>query len=55
MAELGLQEAVKMSSNENPFGCSARAKAALPELAEELHVYRRLNQALRARLARSWT
>lgn len=52
MAELGLQEAVKMSSNENPFGCSARAKAALPELAEELHVYPdALNQALRARLA----
>jgi histidinol-phosphate aminotransferase len=52
LAELGLKQAVKMSSNENPFGCSARALAALPGLAAELHLYPdALNHALRARLA----
>jgi histidinol-phosphate aminotransferase len=52
MAELGLKEVIKMASNENPFGSSARARAALPELAAELHVYPdALNEALRGALA----
>jgi histidinol-phosphate aminotransferase len=52
MAELGLKEVIKMASNENPFGSSARARAALPELAAELHLYPdATNEALRERLS----
>ena len=52
MAELGLKEVVKMASNENPFGSSPGARAALAGLAEELHAYPdAMNEALRAKLA----
>ena len=52
VAELGLKEVVKMASNENPFGSSPRARAALAELAGELHVYPdAMNEELRGRLS----
>ena len=52
MAELGLTEVIKMASNENPFGSSPKAQAALAGLAAELHVYPdAMNEALRGRLA----
>ena len=52
VAELGLKEVVKMASNENPFGSSPRARAALAELAAELHVYPdAMNEELRGRLS----
>jgi histidinol-phosphate aminotransferase len=52
MQELGLQQVIKMASNENPLGCSPLAQAALAGLSAELHVYPdALNEALRGRLA----
>jgi histidinol-phosphate aminotransferase len=52
MRELGLAELIKMASNENPFGSSPRAQAALREAAGELHVYPDAgSEELRARLA----
>lgn len=37
--ELGLKEIVKLASNENPFGCSERAKAAIEKEMNQLAVY----------------
>lgn len=37
--ELGLDDIVKMASNENPFGCSPKVKEMMTELAQELHLY----------------
>jgi histidinol-phosphate aminotransferase len=52
MQELGLQEVIKMASNENPLGSSPLAQAALAGMCAELHVYPdALNEALRGRLA----
>ncbi|MGO9308745.1 MAG: histidinol-phosphate transaminase [Spirochaetia bacterium] len=52
MAELGLKDVVKMASNENPFGSSPKAQAALAGLAGELHVYPdAMNEELRGRLS----
>jgi histidinol-phosphate aminotransferase len=52
MQELGLKVVIKMASNENPFGSSPRAQAALAGLAGELHVYPdAMNEGLRGRLA----
>lgn len=37
--ELGLEEVIKLASNENPLGCSPKVKVALRELIEETHMY----------------
>lgn len=37
--ELGLEEVIKMASNENPLGCSPKAKAALLETVNEAQLY----------------
>jgi histidinol-phosphate aminotransferase len=37
--ELGIRDAVKLASNENPLGPSPRALAAIPALLGELHIY----------------
>ncbi|SKA87060.1 histidinol-phosphate aminotransferase [Clostridium sp. USBA 49] len=37
--ELGLTDVIKLASNENPLGCSPKAKEALKEAIEEAHLY----------------
>ncbi|MFD1955720.1 histidinol-phosphate transaminase [Paenibacillus thailandensis] len=37
--ELGLTEVIKLASNENPFGCSERAKAAIMEQLGQSNIY----------------
>jgi histidinol-phosphate aminotransferase len=37
--ELGLQEVIKLASNENPFGCSEQAKTAVIEELSHLNIY----------------
>ncbi|QYR19893.1 histidinol-phosphate transaminase [Paenibacillus sp. sptzw28] len=37
--ELGLKEVVKLASNENPFGCSEKAKAAIQEELANVSIY----------------
>lgn len=37
--ELGLNEVIKLASNENPSGCSERAKAAIIESLSNTHIY----------------
>lgn len=37
--ELGLEKVVKMASNENPFGCSEKAKEAIQQSLNQLHIY----------------
>ncbi len=37
--ELGLSEVIKLASNENPFGCSPKAKEALVQAVEQAHMY----------------
>ena len=37
--ELGLEEVIKLASNENPFGCSPLAKKELMEIIEESQMY----------------
>ncbi|NSL52287.1 histidinol-phosphate transaminase [Calidifontibacillus erzurumensis] len=37
--ELGLEKIVKLASNENPFGCSEKAKEAIKESLDELALY----------------
>ena len=37
--ELGLEQVIKLASNENPFGCSDKAKQALKESVDELAIY----------------
>jgi histidinol-phosphate aminotransferase len=37
--ELGLEEVIKLASNENPLGCSSRVKVALKELIDETNMY----------------
>lgn len=37
--ELGLTEVIKLASNENPFGCSERAKDAIREQLDSLAIY----------------
>lgn len=37
--ELGLNEVIKLASNENPFGCSERAKAAAIEELQNSNIY----------------
>lgn len=37
--ELGLEKVVKMASNENPFGCSEKAKEAIQNELSQLHIY----------------
>ena len=37
--ELGLDEVIKLASNENPLGASQAAKDALKEAAEDVHIY----------------
>ena len=37
--EYGLDEIVKLASNENPFGCSEKVKQALSEFASSLAIY----------------
>lgn len=37
--ELGLDEVIKLASNENPLGCSPKVKAALRELIDETNMY----------------
>jgi histidinol-phosphate aminotransferase len=37
--ELGLEEVIKLSSNENPYGCSPRVFPALLELKDQFHYY----------------
>jgi histidinol-phosphate aminotransferase len=49
--ELGLERVVKLASNENPFGPSPKAVAALAPLLGELHLYPNGGVDLRARLA----
>lgn len=37
--ELGLEKVIKLASNENPFGCSEKAKQAIQEELGQLHIY----------------
>lgn len=37
--ELGLTEVIKLASNENPFGCSEKAKEAMKAELEQTHLY----------------
>ncbi|WP_166239398.1 histidinol-phosphate transaminase [Paenibacillus turpanensis] len=37
--ELGLTEVIKLASNENPFGCSPKAKEAIVKHVDQAHVY----------------
>ncbi|WBW99298.1 histidinol-phosphate transaminase [Oceanirhabdus sp. W0125-5] len=37
--ELGLDDVIKLASNENPFGCSQKAKEALIGIVEESYMY----------------
>src|SRR5690606_25262220 len=37
--ELGLEEVIKLASNENPIGYSPKAKAAMLDEIEQLHLY----------------
>lgn len=37
--ELGLEEVIKLASNENPLGCSPKVKEALRGLIDETHMY----------------
>lgn len=37
--ELGLEKVVKLASNENPFGCSEKAKKAIQAELNQLHIY----------------
>ena len=37
--ELGLTEIIKLASNENPFGCSPKAKAAIEQELDQLSIY----------------
>lgn len=37
--ELGLTEVIKLASNENPFGCSPKAKEAIVDYVEHAHIY----------------
>lgn len=37
--ELGLDKVIKLASNENPFGCSEKAKEAIQQELEHLHIY----------------
>ncbi|HEX7057979.1 MAG TPA: histidinol-phosphate transaminase [Bacilli bacterium] len=37
--ELGLNEVIKLASNENPYGCSAKAKEAIAGMLDETHLY----------------
>jgi histidinol-phosphate aminotransferase len=49
--ELGLEKVVKLASNENPFGPSPKAMAALPPLFGAVHLYPNGGYDLRVRLA----
>ncbi|WP_248925441.1 histidinol-phosphate transaminase [Paenibacillus hamazuiensis] len=37
--ELGLTEVIKLASNENPFGCSPKAKEAIVAMADQTSIY----------------
>jgi histidinol-phosphate aminotransferase len=37
--ELGLKEVIKLASNENPFGCSPKAKEAITAMLDQVHIY----------------
>lgn len=37
--ELGLEEVIKLASNENPLGCSPKVKEALNDIINETHMY----------------
>lgn len=37
--ELGLSEVIKLASNENPFGCSPKAKEAIASYVDYAHIY----------------
>lgn len=37
--ELGLEKVIKLASNENPFGCSEKAKEAIREELNQMHIY----------------
>jgi len=37
--ELGLEDVIKLASNENPYGCSERAKQAMIAAAEQAYLY----------------
>jgi histidinol-phosphate aminotransferase len=37
--ELGLKEVIKLASNENPFGCSPKAKEAIVAAVEQVSIY----------------
>lgn len=37
--ELGLEEVIKLASNENPFGCSPKVKEAILEILNETSIY----------------
>lgn len=37
--ELGLEKVIKLASNENPFGCSDKAKEAIRAELNQLHIY----------------
>lgn len=37
--EMGIEEVIKLASNENPLGCSPKVKVALRELIDETHMY----------------
>ncbi len=37
--ELGLMEVIKLASNENPFGCSSKAKEAISGMLDQISIY----------------
>lgn len=37
--ELGLTDVIKLASNENPFGCSPKAKEAIVSLLDQVSIY----------------
>lgn len=37
--ELGIEEVIKLASNENPFGCSSRVWSSLAEVKDQFHLY----------------
>ncbi|CAG7641048.1 Histidinol-phosphate aminotransferase [Paenibacillus allorhizosphaerae] len=37
--ELGLSEVIKLASNENPFGCSPKAKEAIVSMVDQVSIY----------------